>query len=73
MKKFKELEIGSIALIQQTETGRILQVAMTTEQSKMLHIFLGTVSQNSPLVQMGEDHDLILKSNICKRCRSNNR
>jgi hypothetical protein len=28
----------------------------------MLQIFLGTISQGKPLVQMGEDYELILKS-----------
>lgn len=69
--KVETVDVGTIALIQQTETGRILQVALTTEQSKMLQIFLATISQGHPLVQMGEDHDLILKSNVCKRCRQN--
>jgi len=69
--KVETVDVGTIALIQQTETGRILQVAMTTEQSKMLQIFLATISQGQPLVQMGEDHDLTLKSNVCKRCRQN--
>lgn len=69
--KVETVDVGTIALIQQTETGRILQVAMTAEQSKMLQIFLATISQGQPLVQMGEDHDLILKSNVCKRCRQN--
>ena len=69
--KVETVDVGTIALIQQTETGRILQVAMTPDQSKMLQIFLATISQGQPLVQMGEDHDLILKSNVCKRCRQN--
>ena len=69
--KVETVDVGTIALIQQTEKGRILQVAMTAEQSKMLQIFLSTISQGQPLVQMGEDHDLILKSNVCKRCRQN--
>ena len=69
--KVETVDVGTIALIQQTETGRILQIAMTAEQNKMLQIFLATISQGQPLVQMDEDHDLILKSNVCKRCRQN--
>ena len=69
--KVETVDVGTIALIQQTETGRILQVAMTTEQSKMLQILLASISQGQPLVQMGEDYDLILKSNVCKRCQKN--
>jgi len=69
--KFENVEVGTIALIQQTETGRILQIGLTEEQSRMLQFFLASMStKESPLVQMGEDHDLVLKSSICKRCQS---
>lgn len=64
--KVELVEVGTIALIQQTETGRIMQVAMTSEQSKMLQIFLATISQGNPLVRMGEEYDLVLKSSINK-------
>ena len=40
MSKFTELEVGAIALIQQQENGRILQIGLTVEQSKLLQIFL---------------------------------
>jgi len=69
--KVETVNVGTIALIQQTETGRILQVAITEEQSKLLQIFLASISQGNPLVQMGENHDLILKSNVCKKCQKN--
>lgn len=69
--KIETVEVGTLALIQQTETGRILQVAMTTEQSKMLQILLASISQGQPLVQMGEEYDLVLKSSVCKRCQKN--
>lgn len=67
--KIENVDVGTIALIQQTETGRIMQIAMTSEQSKMLQIILASISQGSPLVQMGEDHDLVLKSSLCKKCK----
>jgi len=70
MAKFETLEPGSIALIQQTKEGRILQVGLTKSQSVLLQNFLAILSKESPLVQMGEDCDLILKSSACKRCRS---
>ena len=70
MAKFETLEPGSIALIQQTTEGRILQVGLTQSQSVLLQNFLAILSKESPLVQMGEDWDLILKSSACKRCRS---
>lgn len=66
--KVETVNPGTIALIQQTDTGRIMQVAMTEAQSKMLQIFLATISKESPLVQMGEEFDLVLKSSVCKRC-----
>ena len=62
--KVETVNPGTIALIQQTEEGRIMQVAMTDAQSKMLQIFLATISQSSPLVQMGEEYDLVLKSSV---------
>jgi len=70
---FKNLEIGKIGLIQQQENGRILQIGLTEEQSKLLHIFLGGISQKSSLVQMSEDYDLVLKSSICKTCKLKNK
>jgi hypothetical protein len=40
MNIFTELEVGTIGLIQQQENGRILQIGLTVEQSKMLQMFL---------------------------------
>ena len=60
--KFGRLELGKIGLIQETEDGRIIQIGLRPEQSEMLQIFLGKISQGKPLVQMGEDYELILKS-----------
>ena len=71
MPKFTELEVGAIALIQQTEEGRILQIGLTIEQSKLLQIFLATLSQESKLTQMPEDYDLVLKSSLCKKYQQN--
>ena len=70
MAKFETLEPGRVALIQQTKEGRILQIGLTKSQSSMLQTFLAMISEDSPLVQMDEDWDLVLKSSICKRCRS---
>ena len=70
MSQFSNVEVGTIALIQQTETGRILQIGITEAQSKMLQFFLAKLSEESKLVQMGEDYDLVLKSSLCKRCSS---
>lgn len=64
MAKFETVEPGTIALIQQTADGRILQIGLTTEQSNQLQIYLAIISKNNPLVQMGEEHDLVLKSSL---------
>lgn len=71
MANFETLEVGKMALIQQTKDGRILQVGLTESQSALLQNFLAILSKESPLVQMGNNWDLILKSSACKRCRSN--
>ena len=70
MAKFETLEPGKVALIEQTKEGRILQIGLTKSQSSMLQTFLAMISEDSPLVQMDEDWDLVLKSSICKSCRS---
>ena len=62
MAKFKRLNIGAIGLVQETEDGRIRQIGLTEEQSKMLQVLVASISNGSPLVQMGEDYDLVLKS-----------
>ena len=36
MSKFENVKPGTIALIQQQENGRILQIALTESQSNML-------------------------------------
>jgi hypothetical protein len=61
MENFERLDIGAIGLVQETEDGRIRQIGLTSEQSILLQIFLAQISKDSPLVQMGEEYDLILK------------
>ena len=68
MANFKTVEVGAMALIQQEKDGRILQIGLTIEQSKLLQIFLSTLSRESKLIQMPEDYDLVLKSSLCKNC-----
>ena len=68
MAQFENAKAGTIALIQQQENGRILQIALTEQQSNMLQFFLASMSKGNPLVQMPEDYDLILKSQVCKKC-----
>jgi hypothetical protein len=66
MATFKNSEIGEITLIQGTENGRIIQIGLSTEQHKLLQMFLAEISKESPLIQMGEEYDLVLKSEINK-------
>ena len=62
MAKIEFLEPGKMALIQQSKDGRIMQIGLTPLQSDLLQIYLGVLSRDSKLVQMGKEHDLILKS-----------
>jgi hypothetical protein len=64
MAIFETVEVGKIALIQQTEEGRILQIGLTPEQSDTLQLFLAMLSKNSKLIRMSEEHDLVLKSSL---------
>jgi len=64
MATFETVDVGTIALIQQTEDGRILQIGLTVAQSNMLQFFLAKLSQESKLIQMPEEYDLVLKSSI---------
>lgn len=67
MATFETVEVGTIALIQQTEEGRILQIGLTPEQSNMLQFFLAKLSEESKLIQMPEEYDLVLKSSLKKK------
>lgn len=68
MAQFEQAEKGTICLIQETEDGRIAQVALTSEQSQMIQMILASLSKEKPLVIMGPEYDLILKRNVCKKC-----
>lgn len=70
MAQFERAEIGNICLIQETEDGRIAQIAMTKEQNKVLQILLASLSKEQPLVKMGKDYDLVLKNNLCNKCKA---
>lgn len=61
MNKFTHLKIGELGLVQQTKDGKIIQIGMSPEQSKQLQAFCGIISQEQPLVQMGEDYELTFK------------
>ena len=61
MENFKELEVGALGLIQRDETGRISQIGLTEYQSKLLQLFLASMSQEQKLIRLPESYDLILK------------
>ena len=64
MATFETVDVGTVALIQQTEDGRILQIGLTVAQSNMLQFFLAKLSEESKLIQMPEEYDLVLKSSL---------
>lgn len=66
MAKFERTKIGRLALVQETEDGRIRQIGLTEEQSKQLQFYCALISKNQPLVQMGEEYDLVLKKQAIK-------
>jgi hypothetical protein len=63
--KFERLDIGAVGLVQETEDGRIRQIGLTEAQSKMLQVLVASMSNGSPLLQMGEEYDLVL-ANVFK-------
>jgi hypothetical protein len=67
------MEAGSndrVFLVQQKEDGRILQIGLTESQHSLLTIFLAWISKEKVLVQMPEDYDLVLKSEVCNKCKN---
>jgi len=54
LKSLKEGELGLIRV----KDGRIIQIGLTEGQRSALIGFLSLISKDSPLVEMGEDHDL---------------
>lgn len=70
MAKFCNVEAGTITLVQQQENGRIVQIGITQDQSNMLQLFLAKLSEESKLIRLPEDYDLILKSQVCKKCKA---
>lgn len=70
MAQFENVEIGTIALIKQQKDGRIVQIGITQAQSNMLQFFLATLSKETQLALMPEQYDLILKSQVCKKCKN---
>jgi len=63
MAKYDFIKDGEIGLIT-TKNGRIVQLGVTKETHRTLMILIASISKENPLVEMGEDHDLVLKSTV---------
>lgn len=63
MPKFDFLKDGEIGLIMQ-ENGRIIQLGVSKEIYQAITYCIASLSQGNPLVKMGEEHDLVLKSTV---------
>jgi hypothetical protein len=61
--KFKDLEDGEIGLVM-IQGDRVAQLAVTPEQSAMLKLLLAKVSEGNPFVLLGEEYDLVRKSQV---------
>ena len=58
--KYKRLQVGKISLVKETEDGRIQQIGLTEEGSELLQIMLGSLSKETPFVEMNDKYDLTL-------------
>ena len=63
MENFDFLKDGEIGLIT-TENGRIVQLGLTVDMHRTITAVIAACSKESPLVKMGEEHDLVLKSTV---------
>ena len=69
MAALENLHIGVIGLIQQDKEGRIIQLGLTNEHSQLLQLFLAQLSKENPLVRMGGEYELVLKKDVCLKCK----
>lgn len=63
MATFEEHKEGNIALIMQ-KGERIIQLGISKERNELLQNILAMFSKDTPLVQMPEEYDLVLKSSL---------
>jgi len=63
MANFDFLKDGEIGLIT-TENGRIIQLGLTVDMHRTITAVIAACSKETPLVKMGEEHDLVLKSTV---------
>lgn len=59
--KIDFIKDGEIGLIT-AENGRIVQLAVTKEMHQTLLLLIASLSKENPLVKMGAEYDLVLKS-----------
>ena len=57
-------DIEHIGLIKRMPDGRIVQIGMTQKQQAVLQLSLAAITQDSPMVRMPEQYDLVLKSEV---------
>ena len=57
----ENVEIGKIGLIQQQTDGSIVQLGLSQDQSDILQAFVGSLSNEKPLVKLPSEYDLIFK------------
>lgn len=65
MSKFNFLKDGEIGLVT-TENNRVVQLGLTVDMHKTITAVIAACSKETPLIKMGEEHDLVLKSHYKK-------
>ncbi len=61
MAKFKQLEGDAVGLVMLGKDGGVVQIGLSQEQSDMLQMFAAMLSQDSPLIKLGEEYNLYFK------------
>ncbi len=64
MATFTNTKTDEVSLVQNSKSGRIIQIALSPEQHLLLQSFVATISKLNPVIQMSDDYDLILKSDV---------
>lgn len=59
--KVHQAPAGYYGVILLNEDNTISQIGLTPSQSKLLEQFLGSLSEDNPLVKLPKEYDLILK------------
>lgn len=56
--EIKKAKTGQFGIITENKNGVIKQIGLTEEESKMLELFLSSISKVSPLVELPKEYDL---------------